>query len=64
VREAGDEALVEVADDGVGGADRRGGSGLRGLGDRVDALGGELEVESPVGGGTTLTARLPLRRTV
>jgi PAS domain S-box-containing protein len=52
-------ALVEVADDGVGGADRGGGSGLRGLGDRVDALGGELELESPAGAGTLLRARLP-----
>jgi PAS domain S-box-containing protein len=55
------DALVEVSDDGVGGADRRGGSGLRGLGDRVDALGGELELDSPVGAGTTLRARLPCR---
>jgi PAS domain S-box-containing protein len=53
------EALVEVADDGVGGADVRGGSGLRGLTDRVDALGGELELESPAGAGTILRARLP-----
>ena len=47
------------SDDGVGGADLRGGSGLRGLRDRVEALGGELDVESREGGGTTLTARLP-----
>ena len=59
VRLTGGEALVEVSDDGVGGADRRGGSGLRGLGDRVAALGGELELDSPVGAGTTLRARLP-----
>jgi PAS domain S-box-containing protein len=52
-------AVVEVADDGVGGADLRGGSGLRGLRDRVEALGGTLEVESEEGAGTTLTARLP-----
>jgi PAS domain S-box-containing protein len=52
-------ALVEVADDGVGGADQQGGSGLRGLRDRVEALGGELALESPAGVGTTLTARLP-----
>ena len=58
------EALVEVADDGVGGADAGEGSGLRGLGDRVDALGGELEVESPAGAGTMLRARLPVRRRV
>ena len=52
--------LVEVADDGVGGADQRRGSGLRGLRDRVEALGGELALESPAGAGTTLTARLPV----
>jgi PAS domain S-box-containing protein len=64
VRHVDGEALVEVADDGVGGADTRGGSGLRGLGDRVDALGGRLEVESPAGAGTLLRARLPVRRRV
>jgi signal transduction histidine kinase len=58
VRDEG-SVLVEVADDGVGGADTRAGSGLRGLGDRVEALGGRLEVESPAGGGTTLRARIP-----
>jgi PAS domain S-box-containing protein len=52
-------AVVEVADDGVGGADLRGGSGLRGLRDRVEALGGTLTVESREGEGTTLVARLP-----
>jgi PAS domain S-box-containing protein len=50
---------VTVADDGVGGADGARGSGLRGLADRVEALGGRLEVSSPVGAGTTLRARLP-----
>jgi PAS domain S-box-containing protein len=59
VRQVDGEALVEVADDGVGGADQSGGSGLRGLGDRVDALGGRLELESPAGAGTLLRARLP-----
>ncbi|MBI5106188.1 MAG: PAS domain S-box protein [Solirubrobacterales bacterium] len=54
-------ALIEVADDGVGGADQRAGSGLRGLADRVEALGGTLRVESPAGAGTTLRARIPLR---
>ena len=48
-----------MADDGVGGADRSRGSGLRGLADRVEALGGRLEVSSAVGEGTTLRARLP-----
>jgi len=51
--------LVEVADDGVGGADEEGG-GLRGLADRVDALGGRLALTSPPGGGTRLSAEIPL----
>jgi signal transduction histidine kinase len=51
--------LVEVQDDGRGGAELGGGSGLRGLADRVGALHGELEVESPPGGGTTVRVRLP-----
>jgi signal transduction histidine kinase len=50
---------VEVADDGVGGADADGGSGLRGLADRVEALGGHLLVTSPPGAGTVVTADLP-----
>jgi signal transduction histidine kinase len=53
--------MVEVSDDGVGGALPTGGTGLRGLGDRVGALDGTLEVESPPGGGTLLRARIPLR---
>jgi PAS domain S-box-containing protein len=59
VRRVDGSALVEVADDGVGGADPRAGSGLRGLGDRVEALGGRLEVHSPPGQGTALRARIP-----
>ena len=51
--------VVEVADDGVGGADASRGSGLRGLADRVEALGGRLDVSSPEGSGTTLRATLP-----
>ena len=51
---------VEVTDDGVGGADPAGGSGLRGLADRVEALGGSLEVHSPAGDGTSLRGTLPL----
>jgi len=50
---------VEVADDGRGGADPAGGSGLRGLADRVEALGGRLRVTSPPGGGTRLRAEIP-----
>jgi signal transduction histidine kinase len=52
-------AVVEVADDGVGGADEKGGSGLYGLVDRVEALGGRLTVTSPPGAGTRLRAELP-----
>jgi signal transduction histidine kinase len=54
--------LVEVADDGRGGADPTQGTGLRGLVDRVEALRGSLEVESPPGGGTVVRARLPAGR--
>jgi signal transduction histidine kinase len=54
--------VVEVADDGEGGADLAAGTGLRGLTDRVEALGGELSVESPHGRGTRLRARLPLAK--
>jgi signal transduction histidine kinase len=51
--------VVEVADDGVGGADMAEGSGLRGLADRVEALGGRLAVHSPRGAGTRLRAEIP-----
>jgi signal transduction histidine kinase len=49
---------VEVIDDGIGGANPSAGSGLRGLADRVNALGGRFEIESPAGGGTTVRARI------
>jgi signal transduction histidine kinase len=52
--------LVEVADDGVGGADLEHGSGLRGLSDRVSAVGGTLSVASDEGLGTTVRAEIPL----
>ncbi|HMN98812.1 MAG TPA: histidine kinase [Miltoncostaeaceae bacterium] len=55
----GDAVLIEVADDGVGGADTEKGSGLRGLADRVEALGGRLRVWSPAGGGTRVSAEIP-----
>src|SRR5919204_1139128 len=63
VRVSADEraALVEIVDDGVGGADPAQGSGLRGLADRVEALGGQLRLESEPGGGTCLSAEIPLR---
>ena len=53
------QLLVEVSDDGVGGASASQGSGLRGLADRVAALSGTLDVTSPPGRGTQLRARLP-----
>jgi signal transduction histidine kinase len=52
-------AVVEVADDGLGGANPASGSGLRGLADRVEALGGRLVLESPSGLGTRLRAEIP-----
>jgi signal transduction histidine kinase len=51
--------IVEVRDDGIGGASADTGSGLRGLADRVEALGGRLQVWSPVGQGTRLRAEIP-----
>jgi signal transduction histidine kinase len=51
--------LVEVSDDGTGGARSEGGSGLRGLADRVASVGGVLRVDSPPGGGTRLEADIP-----
>jgi signal transduction histidine kinase len=53
---------LEIRDDGVGGADITTGSGVAGLCDRVEALDGELTVDSPAGVGTTVTAQIPLRR--
>jgi signal transduction histidine kinase len=57
-----DEMLhIEVRDDGIGGADPDG-HGLLGISDRVTALGGRLEIQSPADGGTLVVARLPLSR--
>ena len=56
---AGGIASVEVADDGAGGADPSAGSGLRGLADRVEAIGGRLEIVSPPGAGTRIRAAIP-----
>jgi signal transduction histidine kinase len=55
----GDRLVVEVTDDGVGGADPSGGTGLRGLTERVSAVGGWLHVLSPAGGPTTIMVELP-----
>ncbi len=58
---AGDgQVRVLIEDDGVGGADPARGTGLQGLADRVEALGGTLHIESPAGGGTRLAAEIPL----
>jgi signal transduction histidine kinase len=56
----GDVVRIAIRDDGVGGAEIRSGSGLVGLRDRVEALGGMVDVHSPSGGGTALVATLPL----
>jgi signal transduction histidine kinase len=52
-------AVIEIVDDGIGGADESAGSGLQGLADRVAALGGTLRILSPPGGGTVVTAEVP-----
>jgi signal transduction histidine kinase len=59
VRSEGSGLTVMARDDGTGGADPARGTGLRGLADRVAALGGDLEVDSPRGKGTTLIGTLP-----
>jgi signal transduction histidine kinase len=56
--------VLRIADDGIGGADFAAGSGLRGLADRVEALGGSLVIEERPGNGTALTAGVPLRRVI
>ncbi|MFI5827471.1 sensor histidine kinase [Streptomyces sp. NPDC051578] len=58
---SGDRLLLQVSDDGRGGADARAGTGLAGLAGRLDAVDGALAVDSPVGGGTTVTAEVPWR---
>jgi signal transduction histidine kinase len=62
VDRAAGSARIVVSDDGAGGADPAGGSGLRGLADRVEALNGRLTIDSPLGAGTTLRADIPLSR--
>jgi PAS domain S-box-containing protein len=62
VTTARDELRVSVTDDGVGGAALGEGTGLQGLRDRAEAIGGVLTVDSPIGGPTVLTADLPLLR--
>ena len=64
VTDSGGRLVVVIADDGVGGADPARGSGLRGLGDRIEALGGRLSVESPPHLGTRLRAEIPAEEQV
>jgi signal transduction histidine kinase len=59
VRRENGHAVVDIRDDGIGGANADNGSGLRGLSDRVGALDGTLEVSSPPGAGTLVRARIP-----
>ena len=60
LREEGGRVFATVIDDGQGGADAGRGSGLRGLADRLEALGGALRVESPSEGGTRVVAEVPI----
>jgi signal transduction histidine kinase len=57
---SGNQLIVTVTDDGVGGADLRGGSGILGLCDRLDGVGGSVMIHSPRGAGTRLQATIPL----
>jgi signal transduction histidine kinase len=62
VKTEDDNLYLSVRDDGVGGADARKGSGLIGLVDRVEALGGQIRITSRLGDGTSLVVRIPLER--
>jgi signal transduction histidine kinase len=60
IRSEEGEVTVLIADDGTGGADPTAGSGLKGVADRIEALGGRLQIRSPAGGGTRLLAGIPV----
>jgi signal transduction histidine kinase len=62
IEEAEGTLTVQVRDDGVGGADASRGSGLTGLRDRVEAVGGSMTLDSTPGAGTVLTVLLPASR--
>ena len=59
VRKLDDHLSIGIDDDGIGGADPRSGSGLRGLADRLAALDGTIAIDSPPGGGTRISAQIP-----
>jgi signal transduction histidine kinase len=61
MRRMNDALVIDISDDGVGGADPASGSGLIGLRDRIEALNGSLQVQSPSGHGTRLHAEIPCR---
>src|SRR5215831_15692659 len=61
VQSQSDLVTVLIADDGAGGANPRAGSGLKGVADRVEALGGRLVLDSPAGSGTRLVVEIPAR---
>jgi len=60
VHSEAEDLVITIADDGIGGADPSRGSGMVGLSDRLQALGGELAIDSPLGRGTSLRATLPI----
>jgi signal transduction histidine kinase len=62
LRVGDDMLLLSIRDDGVGGADPRRGSGLTGLRDRIEALGGRIKIESPPEGGTRIEVEIPIGR--
>ena len=64
IRSQSDLVIVLIADDGVGGADPRAGSGLKGVADWVGAFGGRLVLDSPAGSGTRLVAEIPAGSTL
>jgi signal transduction histidine kinase len=63
VRQSNRWLELTVSDDGSGGADASGGSGLTGLVDRVEAIGGTIQLDSPPGAGTAVRVKLPIGRT-
>jgi signal transduction histidine kinase len=60
VKAEDDKLYLSIRDDGIGGADARKGSGLIGLVDRIEALGGQIAIASRLGDGTSLVVNIPL----